>query len=86
MADNASVDTAADTKPAPAPAPEPKRSWGDEVEEASSSELDLNVGALKIDENKKKVNEFLDEPEDSNIKAVSWRSFSVLCYCLQKLD
>lgn len=55
---------------------EPKRSWGDEVEDetpeepsASTTESELNVGGLAIDENKK-FNKFLDEPEDSNIKAV----------------
>ncbi|KAJ4724145.1 DEAD-box ATP-dependent RNA helicase [Melia azedarach] len=56
---------------------EPKRSWGDEVEDetpeepsASTTESELNVGGLAIDENKK-FNKFLDEPEDSNIKAVT---------------
>ncbi|KAL5742855.1 hypothetical protein ACOSP7_029587 [Xanthoceras sorbifolium] len=76
MADTVETATpAAETAAAaakPAPPPEPKRSWGDEVEEeaASSSVAELNVEALAIDEDKK-VNKFLDEPEDSNIKAVT---------------
>lgn len=70
MAD--STDTAAAASSS-APKPEPKRSWGDEVddEEAvdSKSGAELDVDGLAIDENKK-INKFLDEPEDSNIKAV----------------
>lgn len=62
--------------------PEIKRSWGDEAEEETQEEQaapsssddksisELNVDSLTIDENKKKINKFLDEPEDSNIKAV----------------
>lgn len=59
----------------------PPKRWGDEeddpVEESavSSSSAELNVENLKIDENKK-INKFLDDPEDSNIKAV--RSLSLL--------
>lgn len=59
----------------------PPKRWGDEeddpVEESavSSSGAELNVENLKIDENKK-INKFLDDPEDSNIKAV--RSLSLL--------
>ncbi|TXG58388.1 hypothetical protein EZV62_016217 [Acer yangbiense] len=66
------VEDAASSSEAELKAPaEPKRSWGDEVEEAaSSSEAELNVDALAISEDKK-VNKFLDEPEDSNIKAVT---------------
>lgn len=56
-------------------AAEPKR-WADEEDDvpeepSSSSEgktvAELNVDALSIDE---KTNKFLDEPEDSNIRAV----------------
>ncbi|CAK7343294.1 unnamed protein product [Dovyalis caffra] len=57
---------------------EPKRLWGDEVddeeEQPCASEekavSELNVDALAIDENKK-VNKFLDDPEDSRIQAVT---------------
>ncbi|CAI0469291.1 unnamed protein product, partial [Linum tenue] len=67
--------------------PELKRSWGDEAEEEddklppppspigegpSKSEVsELDIETLKIDESKKKVNEFLEEPEDSTIEAVT---------------
>uniref|UniRef100_A0A5B7BGM0 RNA helicase n=1 Tax=Davidia involucrata TaxID=16924 RepID=A0A5B7BGM0_DAVIN len=64
-----------ETKP-----PEVKLSWGDEVDDVpeepevpSTSDdkttSELKIDSLAIDENKK-VNKFLDEPEDSNIKAV----------------
>ncbi|KAJ0087697.1 hypothetical protein Patl1_32299 [Pistacia atlantica] len=70
MADSTET-TAASTS---APPPEPKRSWGDEVDdeevEESKPGAELNVDGLAIDENKK-INKFLDEPEDSNIKAVT---------------
>ncbi|KAF3441763.1 hypothetical protein FNV43_RR15678 [Rhamnella rubrinervis] len=72
-ADSTAV-TPPENKPQSAP-PRPKR-WGDEeddpVEEStvSSSSVELNVGDLKIDE-AKKINKFLDDPEDSNIKAVT---------------
>lgn len=70
MADSTDAAAAASSS---APKPEPKRSWGDEVddEEAvdSKSGAELDVDGLAIDENKK-INKFLDEPEDSNIKAV----------------
>ncbi|MEI4872808.1 hypothetical protein Q8G47_29210, partial [Klebsiella pneumoniae] len=43
----------------------------DEPESPSTSEdKELKLDSLKIDETKK-VNEFLDDPEDSNIKAVT---------------
>lgn len=57
---------------------EVKRAWGDEedvvVEESTSSvsdekPIELNLDSLVTEENKK-VNKFLDEPEDSNIKAI----------------
>ncbi|GLT58961.1 hypothetical protein SLA2020_318140 [Shorea laevis] len=63
-------------------AEQPKR-WADEADEetpeepsASSTSEDkgaeeLGVENLAIDEEKKKINKFLDEPEDSNIKAVT---------------
>ncbi|XAR64597.1 RNA helicase [Bertholletia excelsa] len=69
--------TSAETKPL-----EVKRSWGDEAEEeeeaaaaaaavaATSTSSDLKLESLAIDESKK-VHRFLDEPEDSNIKAVT---------------
>nr|DAD48742.1 TPA_asm: hypothetical protein HUJ06_018679 [Nelumbo nucifera] len=59
--------------------PQVRRSWADEeddmAEEPTSSAsgdkpAELNVDSLAIDESKK-VNKFLDEPEDSNIKAVT---------------
>ncbi|XP_061363840.1 DEAD-box ATP-dependent RNA helicase 38-like [Gastrolobium bilobum] len=63
--------------PAPAPASSPK-SWADEVDEETnatpSSETatsSFNIDVLTIDENKKPSPKFLDEPEDSNIQAVS---------------
>ncbi|POO01838.1 DEAD-box ATP-dependent RNA helicase [Trema orientale] len=58
------------------PASETKR-WADIEDEESSnnaeapSTSELNVENLKIDEDKKIVSKFLDEPEDSNIKAVT---------------
>ncbi|XP_059646782.1 DEAD-box ATP-dependent RNA helicase 38 [Cornus florida] len=70
------ADTAApEIKPA---APEIKRSWGEEAEEEPDvpSTSDDKVGSsLEIDslviDDSKKVNKFLEEPEDSNIKAVT---------------
>ena len=81
-ADSATSTTAATTK-APTPQETKKAAptrWADLEDEApeepsssSTSEEkgvpELDVGNLKIDENKK-INKFLDEPEDSNIKAV----------------
>jgi len=59
-----------------------RRSWGDEVDDepeeqssapastsADKAGAELDVDSLTIDEGKK-INKFLDEPEDSNIKAV----------------
>ncbi|PKI72560.1 hypothetical protein CRG98_007082 [Punica granatum] len=83
----AAADGAARSAAAPAPAeskaaaPEQKRLWGDEAEEEeeeqgapSNSEgkaaAELDVESLTIGE-QKKINKFLDEPEDSNIKAVT---------------
>ncbi|XP_057463762.1 DEAD-box ATP-dependent RNA helicase 38-like [Actinidia eriantha] len=76
MADNvavtaAVVESVAETKPT-----EIKRSWGDEAEEEqevdgkSPTATDINLDSLAIDETKK-VHKFLDDPEDSNIKAVT---------------
>ncbi|XP_062110323.1 DEAD-box ATP-dependent RNA helicase 38-like [Humulus lupulus] len=55
------------------PVKETKR-WADMEDEESnnpesSSTSEINIDNLKIDEDKK-INKFLDEPEDSNIKAV----------------
>ncbi|XP_043695611.1 DEAD-box ATP-dependent RNA helicase 38-like isoform X2 [Telopea speciosissima] len=57
--------------------PEVKRCWGDEVDDEESEtapsgygEKELNIASLAIDENKN-INKFLDDPEDSNIKAVT---------------
>lgn len=65
--------TTTETKP---PVKQPPR-WGDIEDDApeepnpeSSSTSELNLETLKIDETKK-INKFLDEPEDSNIKAVT---------------
>ncbi|KAG5553432.1 hypothetical protein RHGRI_011348 [Rhododendron griersonianum] len=65
---------------APAPAAEPKRYWGDEAEEEEeeasgeqappSSIPDLKIDSLSIDV-AKKPNNFLEDPDDSNIKAVT---------------
>lgn len=65
---------------------ETKRSWGDEA----GAELDrpaptsddksvsaLNLEALAMDETKKKANNFLDDPDDSNIKSVLSLSLSL---------
>ncbi|KAJ4952867.1 hypothetical protein NE237_029699 [Protea cynaroides] len=76
MADNKNGSVAGTEK-----LPEVKRSWGDEVDDVAeqtesapsgSGDIaeELNVGALVIDENKM-VNKFLDEPEDSSIRAVT---------------
>ncbi|KAF5750453.1 DEAD-box ATP-dependent RNA helicase 38 [Tripterygium wilfordii] len=63
-------------------AAEPKRLWGDEVDDSSDEEpsastasedkvvSELNVGELRI-EDEEKINTFLDEPEDSNVTAVT---------------
>ncbi|EXB93970.1 DEAD-box ATP-dependent RNA helicase 38 [Morus notabilis] len=77
MADSETAASAAppptETKP---PATESKR-WGDIVDDdaedpttESGSPSEVNLEGLKIDESKK-INRFLDEPEDSNIKAVT---------------
>lgn len=70
--------TTTETKP---PVTQPTR-WGDIEDDApeepnpeSSSTSELNLETLKIDETKK-INKFLDEPEDSNIKAVSLSSLN----------
>ncbi|GFS45917.1 P-loop containing nucleoside triphosphate hydrolases superfamily protein [Actinidia rufa] len=61
----------AETKPV-----EIKRSWADEadeeqkVDDKSPTATDINLDSLAIDETKK-VHKFLDDPEDSNIKAVT---------------
>ncbi|PON56147.1 DEAD-box ATP-dependent RNA helicase [Parasponia andersonii] len=58
------------------PASESRR-WADIEDEESSnnaeatSTSEFNVENLKIDEDKKIISKFLDEPEDSNIKAVT---------------
>ncbi|XP_061337686.1 DEAD-box ATP-dependent RNA helicase 38 [Gastrolobium bilobum] len=80
MAERSTADTSsASDAPPPslAPASSPK-SWADEADEETnatpSSETatsSLNVDGLTIDENKKPSPKFLDEPEDSNIQAVS---------------
>ncbi|KAH0971525.1 hypothetical protein GBA52_023681 [Prunus armeniaca] len=73
--DNSSSDTATSAPPPPAK-PESKR-WADEEDDppeepekkndaTSTSEPEVNVAELKITENK-----FLDDPEDSNISAVT---------------
>ncbi|CAN1770441.1 DEAD-box ATP-dependent RNA helicase 38 [Linum perenne] len=67
--------------------PEPKRLWSDEVDDPSEEEKllpppisegpsksdvsELDLETLEIDDDKKKVNEFLEEPEDSTIQAVT---------------
>lgn len=70
----------------PAPVAEPKLSWGDQAEEeeeeeeqasdeqtapSSSSTSDLKIESLAIDDTKKKPHNFLEDPDDSNIKAVT---------------
>ncbi|XP_057983588.1 DEAD-box ATP-dependent RNA helicase 38 [Malania oleifera] len=84
MADPASTTTTAvPTATAPQNLPsEVKRSWGDEVDDlpgepdapstssADKAVSELNVDALSIDKTKKS-SEFLDEPEESNITAVT---------------
>ncbi|KAF6151209.1 hypothetical protein GIB67_037417 [Kingdonia uniflora] len=51
--------------------PEPKRSWGDEAEEEESSTTvpELSIEGLKIEE--EPITTLVDEPEDSNIEAVT---------------
>ncbi|KAK4272802.1 hypothetical protein QN277_021307 [Acacia crassicarpa] len=77
-----SVDSSNTTPPPESkPAATEHKSWADEAEEevpeetndapSSSSVSSLNVDALAIDENKKTATKFLDEPEDSNIQAVT---------------
>ncbi|XP_059649205.1 DEAD-box ATP-dependent RNA helicase 38-like isoform X2 [Cornus florida] len=62
------ADTAApEIKPA---APEIKRSWGDEADDEPAVPLSSEMDSLVIDDSKK-VNKFLEEPEDSNITAVT---------------
>ncbi|KAL6988294.1 DEAD-box ATP-dependent RNA helicase 38 [Sarracenia purpurea var. burkii] len=55
--------------------PEIKRSWGDEEPDAPSASADMSDSDLKLDslaiDETKKVNKFLHDPEDSNIKAVT---------------
>ncbi|KAK3406250.1 hypothetical protein EUGRSUZ_K02417 [Eucalyptus grandis] len=76
----AAAAAAAESKPQVA---EIRRSWGDEVDDepeeqssapastsADKAGAELDVDSLTIDEGKK-INKFLDEPEDSNIKAVT---------------
>lgn len=86
MAETASNSAPSTSTTAEAPAPQETKKtteapvrWADMEDEASeepstSSEdkgaPELGVENLKIDESKK-INKFLDEPEDSNIKAVS---------------
>ncbi|XP_015898601.3 DEAD-box ATP-dependent RNA helicase 38 [Ziziphus jujuba] len=71
MADNTATAT---TLPESKPQLTPTKRWGDEeddpVEESTISSSSLELENLKIDENKK-INKFLDDPEDSNIKAVT---------------
>ncbi|XP_054804272.1 DEAD-box ATP-dependent RNA helicase 38-like [Prosopis cineraria] len=81
MAESASGDSS-NTTPTPEskPAATERKSCADEAEEevlpetnagfGSSSASSLNVDKLAIDENKK-TTKFLDEPEDSNIQAVT---------------
>ncbi|XP_061350165.1 DEAD-box ATP-dependent RNA helicase 38-like [Gastrolobium bilobum] len=72
----AETSSASDAHP-PAPASSPK-SWVDEADEetnatpiSETATSSLSVDGLTIDENKKPSPKFLDEPEDSNIQAVS---------------
>uniref|UniRef100_A0A2P2JR85 RNA helicase n=2 Tax=Rhizophora mucronata TaxID=61149 RepID=A0A2P2JR85_RHIMU len=85
VTETATAATAAEPESKP-PAAEPKRLWGDMVDEATEEEKssgsgaasqseekvvsELKVGDLSIDDDKK-VNKFLDEPEDSSIQAVT---------------
>lgn len=61
------------TPPENKPQPTPTKRWADEeddpAEESTVSSSGLELENLKIDENKK-INKFLDDPEDSKIKAV----------------
>ncbi|KAI8563195.1 hypothetical protein RHMOL_Rhmol03G0093800 [Rhododendron molle] len=75
VANTAAVEEVAEAQPQ-----ETKRSWGDEAgaepDHAAPSSDDKSVSALKleslaIDETKKKANNFLDDPDDSNIKSVT---------------
>ncbi|KAK9106725.1 hypothetical protein Syun_022736 [Stephania yunnanensis] len=60
---------------------EPRRAWADEADDddelaasspsPASSSLGLDLDELAIDDSKKKKADSLDEPEDSNIKAVT---------------
>lgn len=86
MAETASNSAPSTTTTAEAPAPQETKKtteapvrWADLEDEASEEPSalsedkgapELGVENLKIDESKK-INKFLDEPEDSNIKAVS---------------
>ncbi|GFS45692.1 P-loop containing nucleoside triphosphate hydrolases superfamily protein [Actinidia rufa] len=76
MADTAAVTTAVVESLAETKTTEIKRSWGDEAEEEqevdgkSPTATDISLDSLAIDETKK-VHKFLDDPEDSNIKAVT---------------
>ncbi|KAK2965363.1 hypothetical protein RJ640_024105, partial [Escallonia rubra] len=67
-----------DTKPPDAKPPEAKFSWADEPDdepepepEPSTSDDSLNLQSLAIDDSKSSINRFLDDPDDSNIQAVT---------------
>ncbi|CAM8968339.1 unnamed protein product [Rhodiola kirilowii] len=74
MADNEST---AENKPEPQPSPTPTKSWADEAddEEAEASAVLSevpDVKSLSIEDDKdESKSEFLEEPDDSNIKAVT---------------
>ncbi|KAI3832186.1 hypothetical protein MKX03_012745 [Papaver bracteatum] len=82
MADDAKSSTDSTIeKPSEEKPAEVKRAWADEVDDADEEEQptsstsaekepELNIGSLKIDENKN-TEKFLDEPEEGNIKAVT---------------
>ncbi|PSR98476.1 DEAD-box ATP-dependent RNA helicase [Actinidia chinensis var. chinensis] len=61
--------------------PEIKRSWGDIADEASeeASTSDLNLDSLAVDDTKK-LHKYLDDLDDSNIKAVLSLSLSLSVY------
>ncbi|KAF7146974.1 hypothetical protein RHSIM_Rhsim03G0085200 [Rhododendron simsii] len=80
VANTAAVEEVAEAQPQ-----ETKRSWGDEAgagsDHAAPTSDDkyvsaLNLESLAIDETKKKANNFLDDPDDSNIKSVLSLSLS----------
>ncbi|CAM8959141.1 unnamed protein product [Rhodiola kirilowii] len=74
MADNEST---AENKPEPQPSPTPTKSWADEAddEEAEASAVLSEVPDVKslsiADDKDESKSEFLEEPDDSNIKAVT---------------